>query len=58
MPEGTTSSPLVEPDVRITRIRLSQKQSAESLHRQLPVSAQRYRKLKLLPVRELAACEK
>jgi len=30
-----TSSPLVEPDVRISRIRLSQKRSAESTRRQL-----------------------
>jgi hypothetical protein len=34
MPEGTTSSPLVEPDVRIALIRLSQKCSAESMRRQ------------------------
>ena len=35
MPRGTTSSPLVEPDVRISLIRLSQKRSAESRRRQL-----------------------
>ena len=35
MPQGRTSSPLVEPDVRITLIRLSQKRSAESMRRQL-----------------------
>ena len=35
MPKGTTSSPLVEPDVRIALIRLSQKRSAESMRRQL-----------------------
>ena len=35
MPQGTTSSPLVEPDVRISLIRLSQKRSAESMRRQL-----------------------
>ena len=35
MPEGTTSSPLVEPDVRITLIRLSQKRSVENMRRQL-----------------------
>ena len=34
MPEGTTSSPLVEPDVRITLIRLSEKRSAESMRKQ------------------------
>ena len=35
MPKGTTSSPLVEPDVRISLIRLSQKRSTESMRRQL-----------------------
>ena len=35
MPGGTTSSPLIEPDVRISLIRLSQKRSAGSMHRQL-----------------------
>ena len=35
MPEGTTSSPLVEPDVRMTLIRLSQKRSVENMRRQL-----------------------
>jgi hypothetical protein len=35
IPEGTTSSPLIEPDVRIALIRLSQKRSAESMRRQL-----------------------
>ena len=35
MPEGTTSSPLVEPDVRISLVRLSRQRSAESMRRQL-----------------------
>ncbi len=35
MPKGTTSSPLVEPDVRISLIRLSQKRSVDSMRRQL-----------------------
>jgi len=35
MPRGTTSSPLVEPDVRVSLIRLSQKRSAETVRRQL-----------------------
>jgi hypothetical protein len=39
MPKGTTSSPLVEPDVRISLIRLSQKRSAESMRKQLHLFA-------------------
>ena len=35
MPEGTTFSPLIEPDMKISLIRLSQKRSAESMRRQL-----------------------
>jgi hypothetical protein len=35
MPKGTTTSPLVEPDVRFSLIRLSQERSAESMCRQL-----------------------
>ena len=35
MPGGTTSSPLVEPDMKISLIRLSQKRSAESMRRQV-----------------------
>jgi hypothetical protein len=37
MPKGTASSSLVEPDVRIVLIRLSQKRSAKSMRRLRPL---------------------
>jgi hypothetical protein len=42
MPNGTTSSPLVEPDVRVSLIRLSQQHSPEAVAGSCTVSAQRY----------------
>jgi hypothetical protein len=37
-PEGATGSPLVEPDVQVSRIRLSGKQEVEGMHSSLAVT--------------------